>query len=98
MENDKNISKISINDRSVVYNTWQDFWDDVCEGQLDKNIPVRFFWSGDADLNINMMSVHVCQIETRSLIECIINDVSLDQFKKHTQNYKKHQHWLAHFC
>ena len=87
-ENNKNINKMSINDRSVVYNCWQYFWDDVCEAKLDKNIPVRFFWSGDDDLNIRMMSVHVCQIESRSLIECIINDVSRDEFNKHIQNYK----------
>lgn len=83
-----NIPKTIINERSVVYNSWEDFWNDICHEKFGINIPVRFFWSGDSDLDLQLMSVHVAKLDTRNIIECIINNVTREQFQLFTRNYK----------
>lgn len=84
-----NIPKTIINERSVVYNSWTDFWNDMCHEQFGINVPIRFFWSGDSDLDLQLMSIHVAQLEQRSIVECIINNVSRQQFSEYTSKYKK---------
>lgn len=83
-----NVSKIVINDRSVVYNNWEDFWKDTCKNDFGINVPIRFFWSGDEELNIQLMSIHIAKFDTRSIIECIINNVSREDFINYTSTYK----------
>ena len=85
---ENNISKIVINEWSVVYNSWDDFWCDVCEGQFGINIPVRFFWSGDKDLDVELMSVHVAKLGSKKIVECIINNVSQEMFYEYSSKYK----------
>lgn len=82
------ITKTLISDRSIVYNSWEDFWNDMCKDKLSTNVPIRFFWSGDADLDIKMMSVHVALLEKRTIIECIINNIGKKEFKEHVNCYK----------
>ena len=83
------ISKIIINDKSVVYNTWADFWEDVCKNKFGINVPVRFFWSGDVELEVEIMSTHVAMLDKRTIVECIINNISKEKFDQYTNQYKE---------
>lgn len=82
------IPKVIINDKSVVYNSWEDFWNDVCKDKFGINVPVRFFWSGDTDLEVEIMSTHVAMLDKRIIVECIINNVSKEKFDHYTRQYK----------
>lgn len=84
----KEIPKTVINERSIVYEKWEDFWIDNFSDNFENNIPVRFFWSGDEELEIALMSVHVARLEKKSIVECIINNVPREQFNKYVNEYK----------
>lgn len=91
----REISKTAINEYSVVYENWQDFWDDVCLEKEGTNIPVRFFWSGDKDLELELMSVHVAYLATKKVVECIIKNVSKEDYDEKVRMFK--DYFFANF-